>query len=145
MKPKKETLLEIARNLVGTPYLYGAEPKENPKNVDCSGFIQLIYKLIGFKLERSTIRQAAFNGKEVPLTQSPKKTLEVGDLLFFRGRQGHYKDDYFPDRKIYIGHMVIYSGDNKVIHACSRYGVIEEGLENIIKSHGPVVMIKRII
>ncbi len=140
MEPNQERLLKEARSLKGTPYKYAVKQEEIPKFLDCSFFTKHIYKLIGFDLERSTILQAA-QGKEVPSL----KEAQIGDLLFFRGTKGHYNDELFPGRQICIGHVALFIGNNKAIHAASGKGVVEEDIAEIVKSRFPIVMIKRIL
>ena len=139
-QPNQEKLLKEARSLKGTPYKYGVKPEEIPKFLDCSFFTKYIYKLIGFDLERSTILQAT-QGKEIPSL----KEARIGDLLFFRGTKGHYNDELFPGRQICIGHVAMYMGNNKAIHAASGKGVVEENIAEIVKSRFPIVLIKRIL
>lgn len=141
-KEKTGRLIELTRSLIGSPYKYGAyleNPTEEPKEFDCSSFIQFVFRKIGVELPRSTILQAAATGQEI-------KTIEKalpGDLFFFEGERGHYRHDLFPDRKIYIGHVGIFSGNGKMIHAANRKdysGVVETDLKP-----EDVVLIKRII
>lgn len=141
MSANQQKLLEIARALIGTPYKYAAKPEEIPKFLDCSSFTQYVYKQINIDIPRSTLLQAVHAGKEIP----PNENLEIGDLLFFRGSKGHYDDELFPGRQIYIGHVALYIGNNKVIHGDSKKGVGETYLKEIVKEKGPVVMIKRIL
>lgn len=141
MKPLQKEILEIARSLLGTPYKYAAQLEEIPKALDCSSFTQEAYKRIHIKIPRSTILQAAHAGTEIPLTDA----LEEGDLLFFRGSKGHYNDELFPNRQIYIGHVAVYEGGGKAIHASSPQGVIEEELQSIIHTRGPIVIVKRLL
>lgn len=141
MESDQKKLLEIARSLIGTPYKYAAKPEDIPKYLDCSSFTQYVYKQIGIDIPRSTLLQAAKTGKEI----SSDSPLETEDLLFFRGTKGHYDDELFPGRQIYIGHVALYIGNNKVIHGDSKKGVGETYLKEIVKEKGPVVMIKRIL
>ena len=141
MDSKKQKIIELARSLIGTPYKYAVKPEEAPKYLDCSSFTQYIYKQIGIEIPRSTLLQAAQAGKEIRLSDKP----ETGDLLFFRGHKGHYDDELFPGREIYIGHVAIYSGNNKAIHGNFKMGIVEEILDKIIKEKGLMVMIKRIL
>lgn len=136
---KQETLLKIARSFIGTPYKYAVQTEEIPKFFDCSSFTQYVFKQIGVDLPRSSILQATV-GEEV----SDYKNLEIGDLIFYRGTKGHYNDELFSDKKIYIGHVVLYSGENKVIHAASMKGITEENLDDITEKRGPIVIIKRL-
>jgi cell wall-associated NlpC family hydrolase len=142
MKENQEKLIEIAKSFIGTPYKYGVKEEEIPKFLDCSSFTKEVYKQIELDIPRSTLLQAANAGKEIDLTNAP----EAGDLLFFRGAKGHYDDKLFPRKEIYIGHVALYIGDEKVIHGAYLNGKVEEDLlENVIKQKGPVVMIKRIL
>ncbi len=141
MNSSQEKLLEIARSLIGILYKYAAKPEDIPKYLDCSSFTQYVYKQIGVEIPRSTLLQAVQVGTEIELTTK----LEAGDLLFFRGSKGHYDDELFPKKEIYIGHAAIYSSDRKAIHASSSNGVTEEPIDKIMKTRGPIVLIKRMI
>ena len=103
MTTQQEKILQVARSLIGTPYLRGAPVEEAVKHCDCSSFPIYVYAQVGIKLvERTTLFLAAYNGKEItdwdPATYA---RLEVGDLLFFRGTWGYYRNKLFPGRKIY--------------------------------------------
>lgn len=145
-KEQLEKLIEIAKSLVGGPYKYGADISEAPHFFDCSGFIQYLYKQIGCDLPRSTIDQAE-KGKTVKNI----KNIKPGDLIFLHGERGHYNKK-FP---IGIGHIALYIGDSKGIHAASKRirnypKIIEKGkvkieeIKSIIKIWGPIIVIKRI-
>lgn len=141
---QKSDLVKIAKSLVGEPYKYGASPKEAPKVFDCSSFTQYVFKQVGIELPRSTILQAEC-GNEVKL-----EDIQPGDLLFFHGTRGFYNQQ-FPQG---VGHVTLYIGNGKTIHAASRRirekpAVIEEGqveenhIEEIIEKLKPLVIIKR--
>ena len=145
MTKGQEKLLEILRSRIGTPYEYGG--------FDCSFFALKSLEelkesgLLNCELNnennriRSAVWQAARLGKEIPLEEK----LKVGDLLFFEGNKGHYDHSLFNGRKLYIGHVAIYSGNNKAIHAAGGKGAVEETLEEIVKERDPIVMIKRVL
>lgn len=118
----RKKLVRVARSLIGKPYKYGAKPEDAPDFFDCSSCMQYLYKQIGIKLPRSSISQAAY--------AKPKTTgyFKVGDLLFFRGRQGHYNDELFPNEKepLYIGHVAMYIGNGKIIHANGKTKSVAE-------------------
>jgi len=143
-KEQKSQLIALAKSLIGRPYKYGAQPEEAPNFFDCSSFIQYIFKQIGINLPRSTILQAE-KGKKIKL-----KDLQPGDLLFFHSRQGHYSPK-FPQG---IGHVALYIGDGKTIHAASRRvrknpikeigKVKEQSLKILMKKLKPLVIIKRL-
>ncbi len=91
-------IVDIAIGLLGTKYVFGGESVDG---MDCSSFVQKVYKIAGINLPRTARYQAKF-GIYVSL-----KDLKPGDLLFF---QTYAK---FPS------HVGIYIGNNKMIHASS--------------------------
>lgn len=97
--PRLSKVLDSARGLVGTPYRFGGT---TPKGFDCSGFVRYNARLAGAELPR-TAREQYSATKAVD-----KEELRPGDLVFFntRGRG--------------IGHVGIYVGDNKFIHAPNK-------------------------
>ncbi len=143
MNPLQKKLLEIARQLIGIPYKYAAKPEDIPNFLDCSSFTQYIYKQIGIEIPRSTLLQAAQAGIEIQLPITNYQLLMPGDLLFFRGTKGHYDDELFPKKEVYIGHVAMNTENNYAIHASSPNGVKEESIDEIIKTRGPIVLIKR--
>lgn len=139
-------MIQVAKSLVGVPYKYGATMSDVPNFFDCSLFTQYIFKQIGVDLPRSTILQAEF-GTEVDL-----ENIEAGDLLFFHGTQGFYNKK-FPQG---IGHVVLYIGDGKTIHAASERiqeipNVVEKGaveeqtLDFVFEKCKPLIVIKKVI
>ena len=142
---KKEKMIGFAKSLIGKPYKYGAKPEEAPNFFDCSSFTQYIFKQIGIELPRSTILQADC-GEKIELDK-----IEPGDLLFLHGTQGFY-NKCFPEG---IGHVILYIGNGKTIHAASertneKPAVIEKGeveernFTEILEKLKPLVVIKRI-
>lgn len=126
----REKLAAIAKSLLGRPYKYGARPEDAPESFDCSSFTQYLYRQIGLELPRSAILQAADFPKVIG---HPK----VGDLLFFSGSQGHYNASLFPDDKerLCIGHVAMYVGDGKLIHANGKtQNVAEIGWTELTES-----------
>ncbi|MEE1313231.1 MAG: NlpC/P60 family protein [Lachnospiraceae bacterium] len=91
---KGQQVVEYAKRFLGNPYVYGGTSLTN--GADCSGFTQSIYKHFGYSIPRSSSAQRSA-GKKV--SWSNKK---AGDLI------------------CYYGHVAIYMGNNKVIHASSR-------------------------
>ena len=96
-KKKKEEAVEIAISLINTPYLWGGR---SPFGIDCSGFSQLVYKMIGVNLPRDAKDQAKIGSTLSFIDES-----QPGDLAFF-----HDKDDK-------IVHVGIILKDNYIIHA----------------------------
>ena len=144
---KQQRLIYFAKKHLGKPYKYGAKLQEAPRIFDCSTFIQYLYKRININLPRTALAQAHY-GKKVSL-----KNLEPGDLIFLHRQWGHYNPE-FPQG---IGHVGIYIGNNKVIHASPQQstkwrtikgkvkgGVVEQSLKNYLKSE-KLIVIKRIL
>lgn len=95
---KGEEIVEYAKKYLNYSYKSGgASPKTG---FDCSGFTYYVYKHFGYTLSRTSSAQAK-NGKSVD-----KKDLQPGDLLI-------YKNTSLTK----IGHVGIYIGNNKMIHA----------------------------
>ena len=99
---------QYAQQMVGYRYVYGAA---GPNAFDCSGFTMYVYKHFGYSLSHSS-RVQATQGKQVT------GELQAGDLLIFKnGSQ--------------IGHVGIYIGNDKFIHASdSTTGVIISNLSD---------------
>lgn len=95
-----------ARKHIGKKYLYGGN---GPDSFDCSGFTKYVYNKMKITLYRITYDQVK-QGKAVKLSE-----LKLGDLVFSNGTATS------------PGHVAIYSGNGKVIHAAnSKKGVLEE-------------------
>jgi len=88
---------ETARKLLNVPYLWGGR---SPLGMDCSGFVQLVYKLHGISLPRDTQQQAAI-GETIDFLDEALP----GDLAFFDNEAG---------RIIHVGLLL---ASNMVIHA----------------------------
>lgn len=142
---KIEGLITFAKQFVGVPYKYGATMKDAPKYFDCSGFVKYVFEHFGYDIPRSTLLQATYAGKKV-------KKPQPGDLIFYRSLRGHYSPKYSQG----IGHVVLYLGEGRGIHAISKvykdYPVrVEKGwvkiqsLKKIQQLEKDIVVIKRII
>ena len=99
------SLIQEAQSWIGTKYRYGGNDRNG---VDCSGFVlQVFNHALGIKLPRTSTLQHQF------CDSISRSMLQPGDLLFFTVRGG---------RK--VGHVGIYIGDDKMIHASTSRGVI---------------------
>lgn len=124
-----DRILTQARSYLGTPYRSGSS-LETGRTTDCSGFVQFIYQKSNIDLPRSSPEQAQA-GAVVTRTLDFAKLLP-GDLLFFGNRGRH------------IGHVGIYLGDGKMIHASSsRRGVVISDLHQPYHE-GSFVVAKRL-
>jgi hypothetical protein len=70
-------LVRQGRAMLGLPYRWGGT---TPFGLDCSGFIQLLFRLHGVDLPRDAGDQL----RDRRLTEIPREALAAGDLLFFR-------------------------------------------------------------
>ena len=106
---KGKDIAEYAKKFVGYKYVYGGS---GPTTFDCSGFIMYVYKQFGKSLPHSAVSQANY-GKKVSTTD-----IQIGDLLVFYNRA-----------KTSIGHVGIYIGSNKFVHAAnSTRGVTTDSI-----------------
>ncbi len=104
----------VTRGLIGRDYRRGARSWEAPNVFDCSGFTRYCYAQFGLWLPRRSIQQFKY-GRRVT-------KLRPGDLLFTRGWRAYW-DERVPDG---IGHVGLYVGDGRVVHAANRrLGVVE--------------------
>ncbi len=111
-KPSEDLVKQLALPWLNAPYLWGGR---TPLGVDCSGFVQVIYKLMGIDLPRDVWQQAQ-EGKPVKKFADAR----AGDLAFF-------------DNKEDIVHTGILLGDGKIIHASGKVridGINKKGIIN---------------
>lgn len=77
---KQASLLQRAESFLGVPYVWGGV---TAWGLDCSGFVQLLFRLQGIALPRDADQQRRYcqrHAQEVSLS-----TMQAGDLLFFQG------------------------------------------------------------
>ncbi len=103
----------VARKYMSSPYQAGGK---SPFGLDDSGFVQMVFKITGYSLQRD-VRQQSVQGKKV------KTFAEAlpGDLLFF------------SEKAATVSHVGILLDDEKVIHAFGKVRVdkiTEEGIVN---------------
>jgi cell wall-associated NlpC family hydrolase len=94
---EQQMLVKVALAFLDAPYRFGGS---SVRGIDCSGFVKKIYSLFGINLPRTAAEQS-HTGIEVA-----KSSLTEGDLIFF-------------NKKNRIGHVGIYIGGNKFVHAAS--------------------------
>lgn len=98
-KTKGDLIAEYALQFVGNPYVYGGCSLTN--GTDCSGFVMLIYRHFGISLPHydAAIRVL---GREIDSLSEAR----AGDVI------------------CYYGHVAIYLGDGRIVHASnSRDGI----------------------
>lgn len=101
-------VLNEAESYLGVPYRYGGTTRNG---IDCSSFVQSVFKLFDHELPRVSAAQA----KEGHIVSNDE--VRAGDLLFFatggKGRVSH----------VGIVHNVSDEGNIEFIHASSSQGV----------------------
>jgi len=91
----KMYLSQLVKAFLGVPYLWGGR---HFSGIDCSGFVQVVYKCLGVQLPRDASQQQKI-GKPITF-----KNLHEGDLVFFEKNE----------RIVHVGIALL---GGKIIHA----------------------------
>jgi gamma-D-glutamyl-L-lysine dipeptidyl-peptidase len=133
----QQNAVKTRQNIVGNamlylhaPYLWGGR---SPFGIDCSGFIQMIFKLENIKLLRDALQQAG-QGEVISLLAEA----EPGDIVFFDDEEGN------------INHVGLLSDNRRVIHCSGKVRIDtldHEGIYNdeLQKYTHKLRLIKRVI
>lgn len=95
-------IVSYAMKFKGYPYVYGGNNLYT--GVDCSGFTQQVMLHFGILIPRTADAQMKGNGTRITVSLN---TLLPGDLIFYGSSS-------------YAGHVALYIGDGKVIHAANE-------------------------
>lgn len=114
-----QQVANYAKQFVGNPYRYGGTSLTN--GADCSGFTQSVYKHFGYKLPRTSSEQRK-SGKSVSFSNR-----KVGDLI------------------CYSGHVGIYIGNNKIVHASNSKPYPKGGIKISSVTIMKVKAVRRIV
>ena len=85
-----------AQKFVGNAYVYGGTSLTN--GTDCSGFTMSVYAQFGYSIPRTSREQSTY-GTSVDLSN-----VTEGDLIFYKNGSS-------------VGHVALYIGSGKVVHA----------------------------
>ncbi|NMH29055.1 C40 family peptidase [Flavobacterium silvaticum] len=96
----KSNLIPTSFLYLNSPYLWGGK---TPFGIDCSGMVQMVYKLNGYVLPRDASQQALV-GEPLSFIEES----EPGDLAFFDNDEGR------------IIHVGLIMEDNYIIHASGK-------------------------
>ena len=100
LKDPRNIAIKQALKYFNAPYLWGGR---SPFGIDCSGFTQIIYKMIGIQIPRDASQQV-----KVGTALSFVDEAQPGDLAFFDDEEGN------------IVHVGIIWKRNKIIHASGK-------------------------
>lgn len=95
-----ETISEMAKQFLNVPYLWSGR---SFFGIDCSGFVQLIYKVHGISLPRESQQQSEI-GEVLSFVEESKP----GDLAFFENEEGK------------ICHVGMMLSNHEIIHASGK-------------------------
>ncbi|MGF1923793.1 MAG: NlpC/P60 family protein [Bacteroidia bacterium] len=99
----KENVESVAKFFENTPYLWGGRTLFG---IDCSGFVQAVYKINGISLRRDASQQAE-QGEAVDFLASAT----LGDLAFFDNEEGK------------ITHVGLMLNNHEIIHSAGKVHV----------------------
>jgi len=111
--PSAELVTNLAIPWLNVPYLWGGR---TPLGVDCSGFVQVIYKLMGIDLPRDARQQA-----KLGVSIKNFEEIRPGDLAFF-------------EKKERIVHVGIILSNTQIIHASGKVRIDQLTKKGIVKS-----------
>lgn len=110
----KPDIVNLSKQFFNSPYLWGGK---NPFGIDCSGFVQVVFKVIGKKLPRDANQQVNLGS-----TVNFISDIKPGDLAFFDDDEGN------------IIHVGIILNNNEIIHAFGKVRIDkldQQGIYNI--------------
>lgn len=129
---KGQQAADIARSLVGVPYVYGGA---SIYGVDCSGLVKYAYAQLGINLPHGSNSQARGAGDIIPFSNSNyEATLVPGDLLFFNRHNSAPSDNYT--------HVGVYVGNGQMVHAQAPGHLVK--VVSLYSHYSPVRLAKRI-
>lgn len=116
-------ILEYAQKFVGVKYVYGGS---SPKGFDCSGFTSYVFEHFGISVPRSAAEYGSVG------TKISRSDIKPGDIVLL--------DRYWNNE---LGHVGIYMGNDKFIHASSKKGKVV--IAKLSEYSGTLLGIRRVI
>lgn len=112
---KGQQIANFALQYVGYPYKAGGTSLT--EGADCSGFVWAVYKQFGYSLPRSSYAQSSA-GTSVPYSEA-----QPGDVIY------------------YGGHVGIYIGNGRIVHASTE----RTGIKTESATYRSIITVRRII
>ena len=112
---KGQQIVDYACQFLGNPYVPGGTSLTN--GADCSGFTMSVFRQFGINLPRNSYAQSQV-GTAVSYDQA-----RAGDLIY------------------YGGHVGIYMGDGRIVHASTQ----KTGIKISVATYRPIITIRRVI
>jgi len=108
-------IAQYACQFVGNPYVLGGTSLTS--GADCSGFIQSVYRQYGYYIPRTSIQQRGY-GREVSYSEA-----QPGDII------------------CYAGHVAIYLGGGRIVHASNK----RDGIKYGYATYRTILSVRRIV
>ena len=112
---KGQQIVDYACQFLGNPYVPGGTSLTN--GADCSGFTMSVFRQFGINLPRNSYAQSQV-GTAVSYDQA-----RAGDIIY------------------YGGHVGIYMGDGRIVHASTQ----KTGIKISVATYRPIITIRRVI
>ncbi len=102
-----QSIIDCGREFIGNPYVWGGRCS---KDLDCSGFVNLLYRIHGKEIPRDSHDQF--------LKGTPCKSDELvpGDLVFMASEKKPHR----------MNHVMIYTGEGRLLEATAASGNVRE-------------------
>lgn len=113
-----QAVVDYASQFVGNKYVYGGNSLTN--GIDCSGFVQQVYKHFGVSLPRTSGSQRSV-GRAVSVSD-----IQPGDIV------------------CYSGHVAIYAGNGQIVHASNSKPYPKGGIKYSRYNYRTIITVRRV-